>query len=93
MFHLGKRETLVLDDFLSAIAPHLTHAVCAIRIDSDNGASFDFIASSRTWTGTGDPSVRGRTDSSFLHWRRATRRNRRQCSTSPSVRTSERTLG
>jgi hypothetical protein len=59
MFHLGKRETLVLDDVISAVAPHLTHAVGAIRIDSDNGASFDFIASSRTWTGTGDPERPG----------------------------------
>ena len=59
MFHLGKRETLVLDDVVSIIAPYLTHAVGAIRIDSDNGASFDFIASSRTYTPTGDPERPG----------------------------------
>ena len=37
MFHLGRRETLVLDDVLSVIAPHLTHAVGAIRIDQLHG--------------------------------------------------------
>jgi hypothetical protein len=54
MFHIGKRETLVLDNVVATLAPELTNAVGAIRIDSDTYASFEFIVSSRTWTGTGD---------------------------------------
>lgn len=53
VFHLGPRETLVLDNVVATLAPHLTHAVGAIRIDSDTDQSYDFIASSRTYTGTG----------------------------------------
>ena len=34
---------------MATLAPWLTHAVGAIRIDSDNGISYDFIASSRTY--------------------------------------------
>jgi hypothetical protein len=44
MFHIGKRETLVLDNVVATLAPELTSAVGAIRIDSDTYASFEFIA-------------------------------------------------
>lgn len=54
MFHIGKRETLALDNVVATLAPELASAVGAIRIDSDTYASFEFIASSRTYTGTGD---------------------------------------
>lgn len=53
MFNIGKRETLVLENVVATLAPHLTNALGAIRIDSDNGTSHEFIASSRTYTGTG----------------------------------------
>jgi hypothetical protein len=49
----------VLDNVVATLAPYLTHAVGAIRIDSDNGISYDFIASSRTWTGTGVVTLPG----------------------------------
>lgn len=54
MFHIGKRETLVLDNVVATLAPDLTSAVGAIRLDSDTYASFELIASSRTYTGSGD---------------------------------------
>lgn len=50
MFHLGKRETLVLDNVVATLVPEATQALGAIRIDSDNGMSHEFIASSRTYT-------------------------------------------
>lgn len=59
-FHIGKRETLVLDDVVSILAPSATSAVGAIRIDSDHAhTNDDFIASSRTYTGTGDATRPG----------------------------------
>jgi len=59
MFHIGKRETLVLDNVVATLAPELTNTVGAIRIDSDTYSSFEFIASSRTYTGTGDATRPG----------------------------------
>lgn len=54
-FRLGTRETLVLNDAVSILAPHATSAVGAIRIDSDHAhTGDDFLVSSRTYTGTGD---------------------------------------
>ena len=50
VFHVGKKETLVLDNVVSILAPTLVPAVGAIRIDSDTVASFPFVASSRTYT-------------------------------------------
>lgn len=59
LFHIGKRQTLVLDNVVATLAPELANTVGAIRIDSDTYASFEFIASSRTWTGTGDATRPG----------------------------------
>jgi hypothetical protein len=59
-FRIGRRETLVLDDVVSILAPWATSAVGAIRIDSDHAhTNDDFIVSSRTYTGTGDVSRPG----------------------------------
>lgn len=59
-FSIGKRETLVLDDVVSILAPWATSAVGAIRIDSDHAhTNDDFIVSSRTYTGTGDATRPG----------------------------------
>ena len=59
-FRIGKRETLVLDDVVSILAPWAASAVGAIRIDSDHAhTNDDFIVSSRTYTGTGDASRPG----------------------------------
>jgi hypothetical protein len=55
-YRIGKRETLVLDNAVATLAPYLTSAVGAIRIDSDNGGGYDgFIATSRTYTTSADP--------------------------------------
>jgi hypothetical protein len=59
MFHLEPRETLVLDNAVATLAPSLATAVGAIRIDSDTDRSYEFIASSRTYTGTGDATRPG----------------------------------
>lgn len=59
VFRLAPRETLVLDNAVATLAPHFATAVGAIRIDSDDGRSFEFIASSRTYTGTGDATRPG----------------------------------
>lgn len=54
-FRVGRRETLVLNDVVSILAPHATSATGAIRIDSDHvHTGDDFLVSSRTYTGTGD---------------------------------------
>ena len=59
-FSIGKRETLVLDDVVSILAPWATSAVGAIRIDSDHAHTHDdFIVSSRTYTGTGEATRPG----------------------------------
>jgi hypothetical protein len=59
-FPIGKRETLVLDDVVSMLAPWAASAVGAIRIDSDHShTNDDFIVSSRTYTGTGDATRPG----------------------------------
>lgn len=59
-FRIGKRETLVLDDVVSILAPGATGAIGAIRIDSDHAhANDDFIASSRTYTNGGGPTRPG----------------------------------
>ena len=59
MFHIGKRETLVLDDVVSILAPHVTSAVGAIHIDSDTDRSYEFIATLRTYTISPDPARPG----------------------------------
>jgi hypothetical protein len=59
VFHLGPRETLVLDNAVATLAPYLATAVGAIRIDSDTDRSYEFIASSRTYTGSGDAARPG----------------------------------
>lgn len=59
MFHLEPRETLVLDNAVATLAPSLLSVVGAIRIDSDTDRSYEFIASSRTYTGTGDATRPG----------------------------------
>ena len=59
MFHIGKRETLVLDNVVSILAPHLTSVTGAIRIDSDTWKSFEFIATSRTYTTSADATRPG----------------------------------
>jgi Family of unknown function (DUF5719) len=54
-FHIGKRQTLVLDDVVAVLAPGMTGAG-AIRIDSDHAhTNDDFIATSRTYTNSTDP--------------------------------------
>lgn len=59
-FRIGKRETLILDDVMSVLAPWATSAVGAIRIDSDHAhTNDDFIVSSRTYTGTGEATRPG----------------------------------
>lgn len=58
-FHVGRRETLVLDNVVATLAPEQTHAVGAIRIDSGSGATADFIASSRTYTTSPDATRPG----------------------------------
>lgn len=59
VFHLEPRETLVLDNAVAALAPHLATAVGAIRIDSDTDRSYEFIASSRTYTTSGSATRPG----------------------------------
>lgn len=59
VFHLEPRETLVLDNAVATLAPHLATAVGAIRIDSFTGPSDDFIASSRTYTASGNATRPG----------------------------------
>ena len=59
-FMIRKRETLVLDDVVSILAPAATNVVGAIRIDSDHAhTNDDFIVSSRTYTGTGNAARPG----------------------------------
>lgn len=50
VFHIGKRQTLVLNNVVATLAPELEQAVGAIRIDSDTDRSYEFAASSRTYT-------------------------------------------
>jgi hypothetical protein len=59
VFHLEPRGTFVLDNAVATLAPYLSTAVGAIRIDSDTDRSYDFIASSRTYTGSGDATRPG----------------------------------
>jgi hypothetical protein len=59
VFHLQPRETLVLDNAVATLAPHLATAVGAIRVDSDTDRSYDFIASSRTYTSSGSAARPG----------------------------------
>ena len=50
VFSIGKRQTLVLDDVVATLLPEMDSVVGAIRIDSDTDKSYEFIASSRTYT-------------------------------------------
>ncbi|HYH10277.1 MAG TPA: hypothetical protein VEK11_24730 [Thermoanaerobaculia bacterium] len=60
VFHLEPRETLVVDNAVAVVAPDLDNVVGAIRIDSDHAhTNDDFIASSRTYTGSGDATRPG----------------------------------
>lgn len=59
VFHIGKRQTLVLNNVVATLAPELQHAVGAIRIDSDTDRSFEFAASSRTYTNSPDATRPG----------------------------------
>src|SRR5687768_14511835 len=59
VFTIGRRGTLVLDNVVATLAPHLSSAIGAIRIDSDNGRSYEFVAASRTYTNSADPTRPG----------------------------------
>lgn len=49
-FSIPPRGTLVLDNAVATLAPQFAAALGAIRIDSDAGRSYEFAASSRTYT-------------------------------------------
>lgn len=54
MFRVAKRSTVALDDVVATFAPAGTAASGALRLDSDTDKSYSFIASSRTYTQSGD---------------------------------------
>ena len=58
-FQIRPREVLVLDNVVATLAPHFPSVIGAIRIDSDTDASYDFVATSRTYTTSPDPQRPG----------------------------------
>ncbi len=59
IFTIPARGTLVLDNVVATLAPHLATALGAIRVDSDTHHSYEFVASSRTYTTTTSSGTRG----------------------------------
>ena len=59
VFHVPKRQMLVLNNVLRQLAGVTTPAVGALRLDSDTDKSYDFIAESRTYTDSPNPAVGG----------------------------------
>lgn len=59
VFVVPKRGVLVLDNVVPTLLEGATQAVGAIRIDSDTDKSYEFIASSRTYTDSTNPSQAG----------------------------------
>lgn len=54
MFRVAKRATVVLDDVVALFVPAGTPFSGALRLDSDTDKSYSFVASSRTYTQSGD---------------------------------------
>jgi DNA polymerase III delta prime subunit len=54
VFHVAKRATVVLDDVVALFVPPGTPSTGALRLDSDTDKSYSFVASSRTYTQSGD---------------------------------------
>lgn len=54
VFHVAKRGTVVLDDIVALFVPPGMPYSGALRLDSDTDKSYSFVASSRTYTQSGD---------------------------------------
>ena len=59
LFHVPRRQMLVLNNVLRHLAGVTTPAIGALRLDSNTDKDYDLIAESRTYTDSPNPAVAG----------------------------------
>lgn len=59
LFHVPRRQMLVLNNVMRHLAGVTTPAIGALRLDSNTDKNYDLIAESRTYTDSPNPAVAG----------------------------------